>query len=115
MTWGLHYEPFDYFRFTQHGIKYLLEANGFDIVDTVKIGGLFIATLSRFEDVVMTLLYRLAFPLKAIMKNSTKIATVSVVMFPFIFCIDALAACLDSIVPGANKDVLGWVVFAKKK
>jgi len=115
MTWGMHYEPFDYFRFTKYGLEYLLQESDFDIVETVKIGGLFIVMLARLEDVVMNLLYRLSFPLKIIMKNSTRIATVSVIVFPFIVCLDFLAACLDAIIPRANKDALGWVMFARKK
>lgn len=115
MTWGLHYEPFDYFRFTKYGLEYLLQESDFDIVESVKIGGLFIAMLARLEDVVMNLLYRLSFPLKIIMKNSTRIATVSVLMFPFIVCLDFLATFLDTIIPGANRDALGWVIFARKR
>lgn len=40
MTWYLHYEPFDYFRFTPHGLKHLAKKNGFEVLTLEPIGGL---------------------------------------------------------------------------
>lgn len=36
----LHDEPWDFFRFTRFGAKYLLERSGFEVVEYVPIGGL---------------------------------------------------------------------------
>lgn len=36
----LHDEPWDFFRFTRFGAKYLLERSGFEVVEVVPIGGL---------------------------------------------------------------------------
>ena len=41
MSWGLHYEPYDFWRFTPYGFKVLLERNGFTVQKTERIGGLF--------------------------------------------------------------------------
>lgn len=32
MTWGLHDEPHDYYRFTKYGLKYIAESAGFEVV-----------------------------------------------------------------------------------
>lgn len=37
----LHNEPHDYFRYTKHGLRHMLEKSGFEIVDIVPAGGLF--------------------------------------------------------------------------
>ncbi len=36
----LHDEPYDFFRFTRFGARYLLEREGFEVVEEVAIGGL---------------------------------------------------------------------------
>ena len=39
MYWHLHEEPYDYFRFTRYGFKYLLEKTGFTVLETLSNGG----------------------------------------------------------------------------
>ncbi|TBO42182.1 class I SAM-dependent methyltransferase [Pedobacter kyonggii] len=39
MYWPLHEEPYDFFRFTKHGFRYLLEKSGFEIVEIKSNGG----------------------------------------------------------------------------
>ena len=39
MYWHLHEEPFDFFRFTKHGFKYIFERQGFNLVETLANGG----------------------------------------------------------------------------
>ncbi|OQY71297.1 MAG: hypothetical protein B6D44_13225 [Ignavibacteriales bacterium UTCHB2] len=39
MYWPLHEEPFDFFRFTKYGFRYILEAAGFKIVEENANGG----------------------------------------------------------------------------
>lgn len=36
----LHNEPHDYFRYTKHGLKFMLEKSGFEIVELIPAGGL---------------------------------------------------------------------------
>jgi len=39
LYWPLHEEPYDFFRFTKHGFRYILEKAGFEIVSTHSNGG----------------------------------------------------------------------------
>jgi len=39
MYWYLHEEPYDFFRFTKYGFRYLLEKNGFKVVEIIPNGG----------------------------------------------------------------------------
>ena len=46
MYWNLHEEPYDFFRFTKHGFKYVLEKAGFEVCEIVSNGGAW-ATLGQ--------------------------------------------------------------------
>lgn len=56
----LHEIPYDYYRFTSYGLRFLFESNGFEVVDLQKKGGLFsflghqlsIAWLSLFGEII---------------------------------------------------------------
>jgi len=39
MYWPLHEEPYDFFRFTEHGFRFLLESIGFTVTEIVNNGG----------------------------------------------------------------------------
>ena len=39
MYWPLHEEPYDFFRFTEHGFRFLLEKAGFRIIQITNNGG----------------------------------------------------------------------------
>ena len=46
MYWNLHEEPYDFFRFTKYGFKYILEKAGFEVCEIVSNGGAW-ATLGQ--------------------------------------------------------------------
>ena len=39
MYWHLHEEPYDFFRFTKHGFRHVLEKSGFELVKMASNGG----------------------------------------------------------------------------
>ena len=39
--WEVHQAPHDYFRFTRHGLRHLLETSGFTEIDIQPVGGYF--------------------------------------------------------------------------
>mgnify|MGYP002725723878 CR=1 FL=1 len=113
MSWGLHYEPYDYFRYTKYGLTAMLEDGGFRVLETRQIGGVFVMTWARITDVMVTLLYRAGFPLKYIVGNRARIAILSLIAFPFVLVGDLMATLADVIIPGARHDALGWAVLAE--
>jgi SAM-dependent methyltransferase len=115
MTWGLHCEPHDYFRFTNYGLSHLMRSAGFEVREMARIGGLFSSMLARLEEMGVTLLYRLAFPLKPLIGSAGRVLVVSLVVFPGVVVLDAVARVLDLVVPGSDKDPLGWAVQAVKR
>ena len=40
MYWPLHEQPYDFFRFTKYGFKYVLEKSGFEVVEILSNGGM---------------------------------------------------------------------------
>lgn len=46
MYWNLHEEPYDFFRFTSYGFKYILEKAGFEVCEIISNGGAW-ATLGQ--------------------------------------------------------------------
>ncbi len=42
LFWHLHEEPKDYFRFTKYALRYLLEKNGFEIIDLKPLSGFWV-------------------------------------------------------------------------
>jgi SAM-dependent methyltransferase len=39
LTWELHEEPFDYFRFTKYGIRFLIDKSGLEEIEVIPNGG----------------------------------------------------------------------------
>lgn len=50
MTWGIHYAPWDFWRFTEFGLRELLRRNGFVVHSVHRIGGLFSMIGSRLSE-----------------------------------------------------------------
>ncbi|MCG8431853.1 MAG: class I SAM-dependent methyltransferase [Candidatus Omnitrophica bacterium] len=107
-SWGLHYEPDDYWRFTRYGIATLLESQGFSISAIERVGGVFSLIGTRFIDVAwMTATRCFSFLGK---RPSERTATL--LCLPGV-CFFYLAAVLLDRIDG--HDALGWGVLAQKK
>jgi len=39
LFWHLHEEPRDFYRYTEHGLRYLLEKNGYEIAELLPLSG----------------------------------------------------------------------------
>ena len=114
MSWGLHYEPSDYYRYTKYGLHTLLQSAGLTATHTVQIGGLFVMILARLQDILVSLLYRVAFPLRWIVGNDNRYHFTSYCLLPLLWLLDLIATFLDKTVPRANEDALGWAILATK-
>jgi len=102
MSWCLHYEPKDFFRYTKFGLKYLLEKTGFEILEIERIGGFASLCAQRKIDVFYFLLLRLKVPEKLAL----------VLLAPFSVLSYLLSLFFDKI---DERDALGWMVLATKK
>jgi len=51
MSWNLHYEPHDYFRFTRYGLALLMGRAGLRILSTERVGGVFALCGARLTEV----------------------------------------------------------------
>src|SRR5215471_5655181 len=47
MTMYTHSEPYDFYRYTEYGLRYLLEKHGFEIVQLRRLGGIVSVTASH--------------------------------------------------------------------
>ena len=50
MTWPLHEEPYDFFRYTIHGLRHLLQNENFEILNEVSRGNNLSTTAQMFLD-----------------------------------------------------------------
>lgn len=108
MLWSLHYEPHDYYRFTHHGLRYLLDKSGFDVSDIRPIGGLFSFICMRAGEKLFNLIYKLGFFLP---KRIRWIWAVPLTL-PIFHALYLLSFLLD---PLMKKDVFSWGVLARAR
>lgn len=106
-SWGLHYEPDDYWRFTKYGMQYLAEKFKFEIIQIEKIGGFFSLSGQESVDFVWTRLVKILAFLG--MNRAERIA--SVLCFPISLVYYFLGAAADRM---DNRFAIGWAVICKK-
>jgi SAM-dependent methyltransferase len=51
-TWGLHLEPYDYYRYTKYGLRHLAEQAGLDVLEVGPTCGVWATVSQRVVDVV---------------------------------------------------------------
>lgn len=100
----IHDEPNDYWRFTEYGLKYLFESNGFKIVDISRRGGFYV---SRAQLFIRYLIDRFDLYNKNIF---------TFILGPIIKIYGKSMMFLDKIdrTKANKKHTLGWCVLAKK-
>ena len=107
MSWSLHYEPNDYWRFTNYSLEYLIKQSGLNVLKIERIGGIFSLLGVRCADVYWTALKK-AFSFLSD-KHAERIS--SALTFP----ISILFYCAGSLFDELDKrDALGWMVLAQK-
>jgi SAM-dependent methyltransferase len=107
-SWGLHYEPHDYWRFTRYGIEYLLKKHDFEIVDIERLGGIFSMVGVRMIDVLWSGFVNLFSFLGK--RQAERIASLLCCPGSFLFYI--LGRLGDRI---DKRDAIGWAVLARRR
>lgn len=106
MSWNLHYEPYDFRRFTCYGLKQLLERHGFELLDVVRVGGLFSLIGARLVEGIASELYR-----RSSLPPRFKHLALLFFSVPTSLFFMALARLLDGF---ERTDAIGWAVLARR-
>ncbi len=107
-SWGLHYEPADYWRFTKYGITLLFEKCGFEVEGVARIGGVFSLIGQEAVDAGWTFVVRLFLFLGR--RWAERLA--SLLFFPFSFVFYILGKCLDWVDPRFS---IGWAIVGRSR
>lgn len=108
MLGSLHYEPHDFYRYTNHGILHLLEKTGFRVIGHTALGGLFSFLGVRFGEFFYNILNKLFF----FLPRGPRLFAIVPIIWPVSFIISLLASLLDSL---GTRDVMTWVVTGRKE
>lgn len=112
MTWYLHYEPDDYFRYTRYGLSYLLNKAGYHIVEIEKTGGFWTIVLSRMVEVFFQFFYQLTLPIRWLTGQDRGRHRLAVLLT---LPVSLFAVLSRAILESKNSPyVQGWVILAEK-
>jgi len=108
-SWGLHYEPHDYFRYTKYGLRYLFEKHGFRIEELRQIGGLFSYSSARSVELlvanpVMSLLAAIGVSRGRYRAAALATLPLNLVLYPISRIVDRFD----------RTNAYGWAVLARK-
>jgi SAM-dependent methyltransferase len=107
LYWPLHEEPYDFFRFTKHGFKYILEKAGFDVLEIKSNGG-------KWSVAGQALLHALYPDLYSIKGIKGKILRLSIKLFGGIKTFNRLFLYMDKKTTDF-RNTLNYVIVAQKK
>ena len=107
MYWPLHHEPYDFFRFTRHGLARLAASAGLHTVRVERIGGQ--ATLVGV--LLADVLFRLATKILWFLPRGARVAIAAALLLPWSLTVYAAGRMLDRL---ENKHALGWMMVVRK-
>ena len=104
--WPLHYEPYDYFRYTRYGLAHLLESRGFKVLALEPVGGLYTYLFTRLGEKFIKLLVNLL----GLLPKPWRWRAAWALGAPVQYFFYGLSGLLDRLAP---RDVLGWAILAQ--
>lgn len=108
MSWGLHYEPKDFWRFTKYSLLKLVQDCGMEIIHIERIGGAFSQIGARLIDIFFEAIKRNTTFLS--LKNRERLAMIVTLPFSISFY------CLGLLLDGVDKrDALGWALVVRRR
>jgi len=107
--WWVHEEPYDYFRFTPYGLKYMLEKAGFKNIEIYPTGGFFTMWFLKLN-------YFLARNCRNRFTVKFKIYKIlDLILTPIYFSNQLIAPILDKLDRRKELETSGYWVLAKKE
>ena len=112
MTWYLHYEPYDYYRYTKYGIQYLTEKAGFQVIKIDRLGGFTYYLTLRSCEYFHKVIFFFFLPFKKIgISTSILNKIVTWILIPYQLLCLVIIKMFDRFSP---RDARGWSVIARK-
>ena len=102
--WWIHEAPYDYFRFTSYGLKYIFEKAGYKDIHIQPTTGFF----------TMWFLKMNYFSLRCIKGSKIRRTLTKIILIPFWYTLQKLAPWLDSKHRGWSLESAGFFVIATK-
>jgi len=99
MTWPLHEEPYDFFRYTLHGLRHLLQKANFEILDEIPRGNNFTTMAQMLLDTQLD--------------NTSQSFPKRLYSLILSLAVNQLCSVINLFQP-AQRLCLGWVMVAKK-
>jgi SAM-dependent methyltransferase len=103
--WMIHEAPYDYFRYTPYGLKYMFEKAGFKDVHVQPIAGFFTTIFIKIN----------YFSLRLIKGSNLQKKITRLSLLPFWYLSQKIAPWLDSLHRGWSLETAGFMVVAKKR
>jgi len=101
-TWHLHHVPFDYYRYTCFGLKFLADRSGLEIVDLEPTCGLWATLAQRISDTVVN-----------VYMNGVKSFLAHRIVFAALAPVQLIGYGLDKVC-GKRGDTLDYVMVGRK-
>ena len=99
MTWPLHEEPYDFFRYTLHGLRHLLQKANFEILDEIPRGNNFTTMAQMLLDTQLD--------------NTSQSFPKRLYSLILSLVVNQICSAINLFQP-AQRLCLGWVMVAKK-
>jgi SAM-dependent methyltransferase len=102
LVWDEHEQPYDYGRYTSYGLRYILNKNGFEVIELIKTSNDFTAIVQ----LVVAFIYK-----TTLTKNKyINLLTTMIIIFP----INIIGLLISKLLPKNDDFYLDNVVLAKK-
>lgn len=107
MLWSMHYEPHDYYRFTEYGLRHLTEEAGLAVLLVEPLGGLVSFASMRLCEKLFNLFKKLG----VFLPRRHRALWAACWVVPLAAGLGGIAALVER---GRRRDVFDWVLLARR-